>query len=332
MARLVGPGGPTPGGERATVADFYACYRLLLGRVPDQSALSGTLPRVESGALSVSQLVEEILGSEEFATRHRRLGASTGPEIRRVEAQGFALFVDMGDRVIGRAIAQTGVHEPDTSAVVRAALAAGDTMVDVGANIGWFTMLGASRVGPTGRVLAVEPNPGSCRLIEQSAAANGFGAVDVVAAAVADHSGVAVLETDGSNGRIIPLDGGVEQAVPCSYVVPVRRLDDLVAAAGLSSLALVKIDVEGAEPLVLRGGRDALRRWRPTIVCEFSPLLMRGNFGSDPADYLKELRDLGYELAVVGGSGPERDEDILARFEPDPAPDHVDLVATPSAS
>ena len=317
-------------GERATVADFLAAYRLLLGRAPDDDARRDTLPRVEAGTVSVSQLVEEILGSEEFAMRHRRMSTTSAPEVRRVEADGFVLFVDMGDLVIGRAIAQSGVHEPETSAVVRGRLSPGDTMVDVGANIGWFTMLGASCVGPTGRVLAVEPNPESCRLVEQSAAANGFGNVSVVAAAASEHSGAAALETDGSNGRIVPLDAGLAESMACSYVVPLRRLDDLVAEAGLSSLALVKIDVEGAEPFVVGGGRESILRWHPTVVCEFSPVLLRGNFGSDPADYLKELRSLGYELSVVGREGTDDDETILSLFERDPAPDHVDLVATPS--
>jgi len=247
-----------------------------------------------------------------------------------VQADGYVLYVDTEDRAIGRTIAQQGTHEPVTTGVVRSLLGPGDTVVDVGANIGWFSLLAAGIVGDTGRVLAVEPNPANCALIERSAVDNGFSNMQVVAAAAADHPGVAALETDGSNGRIVPLDAGIGEAMACSYVVPVRTLDDLVADAGLESVALVKIDVEGAEPLVLRGASETLGRWRPAIVCEFFPLLLEGNFGFDPSDFLKQLRSFGYDVAVVGGEGTVDDAAIMERFEGDAAGDHIDLIATPA--
>ena len=310
--------------------DVRSCYRLLLDREPDASALDLYGPRVRAGQLTVRVLAQELLASEEFANRHRQLFATGAPASQRVEAEGFVLYVDPEDRAIGRTIAQTRTHEPVTTEVVRSLLGPGDTVVDVGANVGWFSMLAAAAVGPTGRVLAVEPNPANCALIERSAADNGFGHVQVVAAAAADHPGVAALETDGSNGRIVPLETGLDEAMACSFVVPIRTLDDLVTGAGLDAVSLVKVDVEGAEPLVLRGASGTLRR-RPVVVCEFFPLLLRGNFGSDPSDFLKQLRSLGYDIAVVGGDGPEDDAAIMRRFEADSVDDHIDLVATAAA-
>ena len=90
---------------------------------------------------------------------------------------------------------------------MRQVLGAGGTFVDAGANIGWFSLLGASLVGPTGHVVAIEPNPLNVALLRQSARDNGFDNVDVMVVALSDEGGVVALETDGSNGRVIPIEG-----------------------------------------------------------------------------------------------------------------------------
>ena len=144
--------------------------------------------------------------------------------------------------------------------------------------------------------------------------------------AASDADGFGALETDGSNGRIISLDAGIEQAVACSYVVPLRRLDGIVQRAGDPAVDVIKVDVEGFELATLRGAAGLIERDHPVIVSEFFPLALRSTGGVDPESYLNALRDLHYSLSVIGREGSATNDEILAGLDGN---DHVDIVATP---
>ena len=225
-----------------------ACYRLLLGRPPDPEGLAHYRSRLLSGT-TVSQLVAEFLGSVEFARTYpdwRRPGPGTTQLV--ATGEGFSLYVDPTDYAVGHTIARTGAYEPDVTAVVTATLRRGGTFLDIGANIGWFSLLGAALVGPSGRVVAIEPNPVNVAILTSSLKENGFTNVEVLAVAASDRSGMVALETDGSNGRVIPLDHPPSEPVKASWVVAARPVDSLVSSAGVAHLDLVKRDVEGAAP------------------------------------------------------------------------------------
>lgn len=311
----------------ADLDDVRACYRLLLGRPPDPAGLEHWAGRVAGGGTTVEALVGAFLASEECV---RRYGAVLGTP-SAVEAvslpDGLVVHLDRRDWAVGSPLARTGTYEPDVTEVVLAALAPGATFVDVGANIGWFALQAARAVGPTGTVVAVEPNPANCQLIEASAAANGFGNVHVVAAAAGRQAGWAALETDASNGRMVPLEAG-RAAVACSYAVPVRPLDAILEDLGVARVDVVKIDTEGAEPQVLDGAERTLAG-HPVVVSEFFPDALADTSGVDARRHLARLRAAGYALAVIGEPGPGGDDDILAVLARR-GTDHVDLVARPA--
>ena len=148
--------------------------------------------------------------------------------------EGFRMHVDPGDYAVGHTIARTGSYEPEVSAALREVLGPGGTFVDVGANLGWFSLLGASLVGPLGRVIAVEPNPINVALLRDSAKDNGFDNIDTLVLALAAKPGAIALETDGSNGRITPIDGPPAEPIEASFVVAARPLDDVLSAAAVT--------------------------------------------------------------------------------------------------
>ncbi len=297
--------------DPADLEDVVACYRLLLGREADTEGLAHYRERLAEGGASVGDLVKEFIGSVEFVRAHRlgRPGAAPASEaVRTVE--GFLLHVDPTDYAVGHTISLTGVYEPDVTATVRSLLREGATFVDAGANMGWFSMLAAGLVGPTGRVVAVEPNPTNCALARRSAEDNGFSNVQVFTAALADRAGAVALETDGSNGRVVPVDGPPPEPVPASFVVAACTLDSLLEGAGVAHVDAVKVDVEGAEPLVLLGAAGMLARDRPALVSEFYPLALDSSPWGSAQGYLDHLRRLGYRLCVIGpGMDPSHDED-----------------------
>ncbi|HUS52536.1 MAG TPA: FkbM family methyltransferase [Thermohalobaculum sp.] len=131
--------------------------------------------------------------------------------------------------------------------VLEATLKPGDVFIDAGANIGAFTLLGARLVGPEGRVIAVEMMPDTAALLRNHIAINGLGWVEVVEQALSDQSGVELI------ARVPRLLAGQASIVRDTFRtddliehrVRTTTLDDL--AAGLDQIALMKIDVEGAE-------------------------------------------------------------------------------------
>lgn len=133
----------------------------------------------------------------------------------------------------------------------------GWTVVDVGANIGAFSVWAASRMGASGRLLAIEPNPVSFRELRRSVEEL---AVDATAFAVAcgDVEGEVTLHFQP--GYTVSSSLTSFAAATESATVPMRRLDALLRETGITHVDLLKIDVEGAEELVLRGAGEALSR------------------------------------------------------------------------
>ncbi len=215
------------------------------------------------------------------------------------------LAIDRADISVSQPIVD-GIYEPHLLTFVRSFLKPGMTFVDVGANIGFYSMLAAALVGETGRVLSFEPNSENCRLLLLSASRNGFDNIELHPVALGESAGHAVFRTAlGSNGGFI--DGEGEALLdPTAMVVPIARLDDVVTQSGqgaqlgqgAQSVDLVKVDVEGAEALVFAGASDLLTNQRPTVIGEFSPEMLGRVSGVDPATYLQRWLDLDYTINV----------------------------------
>lgn len=190
-----------------------------------------------------------------------------------------------------RGIYYRGEYEPETTAFVLGFVRPGDTVLDVGANAGYFSCLAASR-GAT--VHAFEPNPVLVQHLELTRRLNDFGdRFFICAAAVSAHDGLGELHLSPD-----PLNSGLSSLLPLEHLgaagtvrVPTVTLDSYCQAHGVESIRLLKIDVEGAEGAVLEGAAEVLGQVRPeAIVCEL------GGFrdGCRPADVLAALAAAGY--------------------------------------
>jgi FkbM family methyltransferase len=245
--------------------------------------------------------------------------ANAGLDLVR-QSDGYVFPIDRGT-LIGWSIHFFGAYEPEVRAEIRRRLRPGDTAIDVGANAGWHTLLMACRVGPGGRVVAVEPNPSSRERLEHGIAINRLTNVRVDPRALADRAGTRTFDAppagavwDGT-GR---LTGDEVRRQPdatteardkpdtASATVAVTTVDALAAAHSLDRVALIKIDVEGWEPAVLRGAATVLRTSRPALIFEYDPAyLERSGAGGD--DLAAWLRDFGYQLHVLRPRGaPQR--------------------------
>ena len=182
------------------------------------------------------------------------------------------------------------------------------TVVDVGANAGYFTLALACAVGPLGRVLAFEPDPQNLCALEQNLADNAIQHVTVCPAAVADRPGEVLFSSFpyslvGHLRRPDDADDAVQ------FKVPVTTLDAVFAIGKLP--ALVKIDVEGAELAVFRGGQQLFAQRRTTVLAE-----VRSEYFTTINDL---MRDAGYTTRVLtGGWDLSRDGLADVLFTPKP--------------
>jgi FkbM family methyltransferase len=268
-------------------------YRLLLDRDPENDDVIG--PKL-AGSRDTRDLRHHLMTSAEFQAKNRDYAHTNDSTIVIKELDGGArLFVDLSDHVIGLNIVR-GRYEDDTVRFLRATLASGDTAVDAGAHIGFFTMHLAALVGPHGAVHAFEPFEPNARLLERSIRENRFeDRVRFVRAAVGRADGTALLtfagETLNTGGAYLLRDGTTPLTGNQTRQVQVVALD----AAGIRRpVRLIKMDVEGAEPLVVEGAQDILRRDRPVVLSELHPLQLERAAGTTAADFLAAMRACGY--------------------------------------
>jgi FkbM family methyltransferase len=217
------------------------------------------------------------------------------------------LFVDLADHVIGLNIVR-GHYEAQEIELVRQVLKPGDTAVDVGAHIGFFTMQMAASVGPAGRVYAFEPFGPHVELLERSVAENRFeDRITFKPAAVGAVSGRATLtfpvETLNSGGAYLLREGTAPLKGNLSAAVAVVALDELEFRR---PVRLIKMDVEGAEPQVIRGAARLLKEDRPLILSELHPVQLERASGVTAGEFLSELRTIGYQAQDLRGEPVDR--------------------------
>jgi FkbM family methyltransferase len=179
----------------------------------------------------------------------------------------------------------------------RTLLSSGGSFLDVGAHAGYFSLLASHRVGPTGRVFAVEPNPRTFAALQHHLTQNAASNVQATMCGLADAPGSIVLYMPPSrldyNTTVLP------RAEWTRVNVPSRTLDDCLREWRIERIDLMKIDVEGAEPLVLAGGGDALARGvvRHAMIEVNGPRLTEG--GGGPAALGQRLERLGFVPASI---------------------------------
>jgi FkbM family methyltransferase len=205
-------------------------------------------------------------------------------------------FVRLHPRLLGIRVSE---YELDFSTALYNRIAPGMTVIDVGAHVGLHTLRLSREVGKTGRVIAVEPSPANASLLRKHLAWNGCENVLVVEAAVGECSGEIDFAfrpdpTDpGGFANSIAYDIGGDKAR-----IRVTTIDEI--CFGLTP-NVIKIDVEGAELLAIRGARDVLSRSSPALFVAIHPEAMRA-LGTSPVGLLEVLRECGYAGRHVDGS------------------------------
>ncbi|WP_422931610.1 FkbM family methyltransferase [Singulisphaera sp. PoT] len=229
-----------------------------------------------------------------FRGKLRLLGAfvpRSGEKTARIF--GYNVKLDLADD-IHRWI-YLGCYEPEETALLREHLKPGMNFLDVGANIGYFTLLAASIVGPSGRIFSVEPSPACSTRLAESVQANGIKNVRIERMGLSDQPGTSVLHIPRAEDRNhTPSMISWNEGESTSIEVPVRTLDAMIEEWGIDTIDVMKIDVEGYEPTIFRGASHALASGRiKAILCEFNAYYLEAA-GSSTRDLYDTLINAGF--------------------------------------
>ena len=231
----------------------------------------------ERGKARAAALMRSMLASQPAGER-LELSATDG---RRFQ-------VDCTEPQFWMGLIDRGVFEPHLTAMLRSLTRPGSTVIDAGANFGWFTTLFSALVGDDGSVHAFEPMPHTAALLRDNCALNACANVRIVEMALGASPGTSTLFLQEGRACGDASMFGAAQAGGTTHVCRVTTLDDYVESERLTRCDLIKCDVEGAELLFLQGATKTLERYQPTIAIEINPeALARAR--CKPSDVLREI-------------------------------------------
>jgi FkbM family methyltransferase len=162
-----------------------------------------------------------------------------------------------------------GTAEPHLQRAIKRYVAVGDTVYDIGANIGYVSLSLSKQVGPTGRVIAFEPVPRNADLLRANIQDNRIQNVSVFCVAASNRRGEATIRF-AENLATASLTWHRDDPAATAITVKTVAIDEMVGAGEIGNPAFIKIDVEGAEDLVLEGMRKTLAAARPVLFVECS--------------------------------------------------------------
>ena len=282
-------------------------------------AVVSALPEQAADILSVMRLKREVRVSNEAAIRRLCHSAYLGDHTALCRVLGrYKMYVDTRDIGIAPHLMLDGYWEMWVTEALISLVRKGMVVADIGANLGYFSLLLADLVGPGGRVHAFEPNPHMTGLLHRSLSINGFSQrvqVHQLALGAENEGEVALIVPPGDpkNAHIVP----VGQHLPENAVrVPLARLD---GRPDWCAIEFAKVDVEGAEQLIWAGAHGLLDDGKlKVVVLEFAAARYQ-----DPEGFLRTLMAPGFSLAYIHftrGIIDSTPDQILGR---DP---HVDIM------
>lgn len=239
---------------------------------------------------------------------------------------GVQMIIDPSiDNGVELSLFETGTYEKGTIQLLENYLKEGSTFLDIGANIGLMSVIASNYVGTKGIVYAVEANPHTVPILQANVDLNACKNVEVIPVALSDTSGTAVLFENwkvNRGGASLISQSSEERGVE----VKMERLDDLFDEN--TPVQLVKIDVEGFEPQVLRGGMNWFRKQQPVFIIEVSEKREK-EVGPSPAEVMELVQTIGgYSFYKQKGTKERRGKLVEIKSTAD-LPNHDNIICVP---
>jgi FkbM family methyltransferase len=237
---------------------------------------------------TIANAIEDFSFKGKSALLHY-LSPRTG--IKNSRVFGYDIELDLCDYIQRSVYLNT--FEPQESTWIKDYLQPGMTFVDVGANIGYYSLMAASLVGDRGRVFAFEPSPYVHGKLQATIDRNQIANIQAIQAGLSDTEGNLQLFIQTQPGNHTP--SMVETPGCRSIEVPVYQLDKYLSTNQIDRVDLLKIDVEGFEPNAIEGGMDYIRNGKiGAILVELNDYWLNANGCSSHSLYMK-ITELGFQ-------------------------------------
>jgi len=201
--------------------------------------------------------------------------------------EGHRIYIDLMDCGVSRHVLFSTYESKETD-IIREHLKPGSVFIDIGANIGWYTIQASHWVGEKGVVIAFEPRPSTFQYLLKSIQENGLSNVRLFNIALSNAPGTGnLMKVEGqrnTGGSYLGTGKGIE--------VPLQTLDQL--SENLDRLDMIKMDVEGWEPMVIEGAKKTIKKYKPIIVSEISSDFLFERMSLSDKTFIQFVNDLGY--------------------------------------
>ena len=276
--------------------------------------MSHVLDRLDRSAYKAAKYMAKAAGFEHRAWGRKLLarlnivGEKVGRLVvlrdRPFEVDGHLLYLagQSGPSISFSTELLSQRYEQETAKILKQILRPKMNVLDIGAHVGCHALLAARLVGPEGKVYAFEPAPDNLALLQKNIALNGYKNIVCVPKAVAEKTGKVRfhLSPEGNDRNSIYASSRAAHSEK-SVEVSTISVDSFLQQEGWPTIHLVKIDVEGAEPLVLEGMCELLSRSSAlTVIAEFAPACIRDS-GYSPTRFLSALAESGLRIQVLQG-------------------------------
>jgi FkbM family methyltransferase len=249
----------------------------------------------ESDSALLAAFIAERKQQSETARRTSLAGRLNGDAIVEKETSIGMLWLEKDAQLVTPSLLEDGVWAPNVSQFMINLLDRGMTFVDVGANIGYLSLMASYLVGPLGRVIAVEPEPFNATLLRANLWRNGCHNAEVLELAAWTQDGHVGITPNPAGGA----GAAVEKGAPKSMMVPCARLDSVI----LGHVDVMKVDCEQTDVMAIQGA-SGLFDANPeiTVITEFFPH-DDSHVGLSPPQILQTYMDLGFELSLMDADG-----------------------------
>jgi FkbM family methyltransferase len=215
-----------------------------------------------------------------------------GPESFRTKVEGSIMYFPKGDVNLAL-LMSTGLYEQSLRRFIHGFVKKGMVVVDIGAGFGYYTLLFAKLVGNRGRVHAFEPIPLRYNFLLANVIVNKLTNVFVKNLAISNRSGLSKFYVHGETSSLV-YKKCLEDVIDVNTIT----LDEYFEEYGEEKVDLIKIDAEGAEPYVILGAEETLKKTK-IIISEFFPEALQSS-GYPPAEYLKMVINHNFSVFVLG--------------------------------
>ena len=275
------------------IKEITKMYKKYLLRDPDRDGLFHWITQINENHITLDNLEKIIKDSPEFnLARQFKQGFTNTSE-------GFDLWIHPNDEILSRSIAYDKIWEPETTKLIKKIIHEGDIGIDLGANIGYFTILMANLVGTSGKVFSFEPAPQNFEILQKNIKQNHLKNVVANQSAIGDMNGKIKLYLSNTNAgwhKVFP-----KQFI--DYEVSDKNIDVEICSLDKEfidkKIDFIKMDVEGYEWNAIKGGKKILEENQDIkLIFEFFPMALRAN-NVKPDTVLRYLLDVGFHIYVI---------------------------------